>query len=47
MDGNFKAEHMLLKKATNEVRLMNGKGFMVMSEPYKTYLTGSKNRVEV
>ncbi|KIM56213.1 hypothetical protein SCLCIDRAFT_74076, partial [Scleroderma citrinum Foug A] len=38
MNGNVKAEHMMLKKATNEVRLMDGKGFMVMLEPYKTYL---------
>ena len=35
MGGNFKVEHMLMKKATNEVWLMDGKGFMVTSEPYK------------
>jgi len=47
MDGNFKAEHMLLKQAPNEVWLMNGKGFMVTLQPYKSYLAGSANRVEV
>ena len=47
MDGNFKAEHMLMKQAANEVWPMDGKGFMVTSEPYKAYLTGSKNWVEV
>ena len=47
MDGNFKAEHILMKKAANEVWLMDGKGFMVTSEPYKAYLTNSKNWVEV
>jgi len=47
MDGNFKAEHMLLKQAPNEVWLMDGKGFMVTSELYKSYLAGSANRVEV
>ena len=44
MDGNFKVEHMLMKKAANEVQLMDGKGFMVTSEPYKAYLTSSKNQ---
>jgi len=47
MDGNFKAEHMLLKSAPNEVWLMDGKGFMVTSGAYKTYLAGSANRIEV
>ena len=47
MDGNFKAEHMLLKNASQELWLMDGKGFMVTSEPYNRYLAGSVNRVEV
>ena len=47
MDGNFKAEHMLLKQTTNEVWLMDGKGFMVTEEPYKTYLAATANWVEV
>lgn len=47
MDGNFKAEHMLLKQPADELWLMNGKGFMVTAEPYKSYLAQSANRVEV
>ena len=47
MDGNFKAEHMLLKNASQELWLMDGKKFMVTSEPYKRYLAGSVNQVEV
>ena len=47
MDGNFKAEHMLLKNVSQELWLMDGKGFMVASEPYKRYLAGSVNQVEV
>ena len=47
MDGNFKAEHMLLKQNTNEVWLMDGKGFMVTEQPYKRYLAGTANQVEV
>jgi len=43
MVGNFKVEHMLLKSAPNEVWLMDGKGFMVTSWAYKTYLAGSAN----
>ncbi|KIM70529.1 hypothetical protein SCLCIDRAFT_18643 [Scleroderma citrinum Foug A] len=46
MDGNFKAEHMLLKRPADELWLMNGKGFMVTAEPYKTYLAQTANRVE-
>ncbi|KIM63799.1 hypothetical protein SCLCIDRAFT_116668, partial [Scleroderma citrinum Foug A] len=46
MDGNFKAEHMLLKRNTNEVWLMDGKGFMVTEQPYKRYLAGTANQVE-
>ena len=47
MDGNFKAEHMLLKHAENELWLMDGNGFMVTSQPYKAYLEGTANVVEV
>ena len=47
MDGNFKVEHMLLKNASQELWLMDGKGFMVTSELYKNYLAGSVNQVEV
>ena len=40
---DFKAEHMLLKHAENELWLMDGKGFMVGSQPYKEYLEGTAN----
>ncbi|KAL4070615.1 hypothetical protein J3A83DRAFT_4358749 [Scleroderma citrinum] len=46
VDGNFKAEHMYPKDPNNEVQLMDGKGFMVESMPYKEYLKGSTNVVE-
>ncbi|KAL4073924.1 hypothetical protein J3A83DRAFT_4357851 [Scleroderma citrinum] len=46
MDGNFKAEHMHPTDPNNEVWLMDGKGFMVESMPYKEYLKGSTNVVE-
>ncbi|KAL4067125.1 hypothetical protein V8B97DRAFT_2025227 [Scleroderma yunnanense] len=41
MDGNLKAEHMHPTDPNNEVWLMDGKGFMVESMPYKEYLKGS------
>ena len=43
MDGNFKAKHMLLKNALQELWLMDEKGFMVTSEPYNQYLARSVN----
>ena len=47
MDGNFKAEHMVSKSASQELWLMDGKGFMVTSDPYKEYVARSVNHVEV
>ncbi|KAI6147871.1 hypothetical protein BKA82DRAFT_4014997 [Pisolithus tinctorius] len=47
MDSNFKAKHMLPKNAAEEVWLMDGNGFMVTSAPYKEYLTGTINQIEV
>ncbi|KAI6149896.1 hypothetical protein BKA82DRAFT_3976523, partial [Pisolithus tinctorius] len=47
MDGNFKAEHMHPKDTGSEAWLMDGKGYMVTSQPYKEYLSGTKNVVEV
>ncbi|KAL4061722.1 hypothetical protein J3A83DRAFT_4119082, partial [Scleroderma citrinum] len=46
MDGNFKAKHMHSKDPSNEVWLMDGKGFIVESMPYKEYLKGITNVVE-
>ncbi|KAI6032497.1 hypothetical protein EDC04DRAFT_2605145 [Pisolithus marmoratus] len=45
MDGNFKAEHMAPKNVGNETWLMDGQGYMVASQDYKTYLGGTKNRI--
>ncbi|KAI6032725.1 hypothetical protein F5J12DRAFT_779172 [Pisolithus orientalis] len=47
MDGNFKAEHMHPKDAGSEAWLMDGKGYMVASQPYKEYLSSTKNVVEI
>ncbi|KAI6039424.1 hypothetical protein EDC04DRAFT_2603189 [Pisolithus marmoratus] len=45
MDGNFKAEHMAPKNAGNETWLMDGQGYMVASQDYKTYLGGTTNKI--
>ncbi|KAI5998314.1 hypothetical protein EDC04DRAFT_2584947 [Pisolithus marmoratus] len=45
MDGNFKAEHMPPKNAGNETWLMDGQGYMVASQDYKTYLGGTTNKI--
>ncbi|KAI5998416.1 hypothetical protein F5J12DRAFT_724876, partial [Pisolithus orientalis] len=47
MDGNFKEEHMHPKDAGSKAWLMDGKGYMVTSQPYKEYLSGTKNVVEI
>ncbi|KAI6012389.1 hypothetical protein F5J12DRAFT_926324 [Pisolithus orientalis] len=47
MDGNFKAEHMHPKDAGSKAWLMDGKGYMVTSQPYKEYLSSTKNVVEI
>ncbi|KIN97577.1 hypothetical protein M404DRAFT_94807, partial [Pisolithus tinctorius Marx 270] len=40
-------EHMHPKDAGSEAWLMDGKGYMVASQPYKEYLSGTKNVVEI
>ncbi|KAI6006560.1 hypothetical protein F5J12DRAFT_782829 [Pisolithus orientalis] len=47
MDGNFKAEHMHPKEAGSTAWMMDGKGYMVASQPYKEYLSSTKNVVEI
>ena len=47
MDGNFKAEHMQPRNPTDELWLMDGRGFMVASDNYRDYLAGTANRPEV
>ncbi|KAI5998448.1 hypothetical protein EDC04DRAFT_2612458 [Pisolithus marmoratus] len=45
MDSNFKAEHMPPKNAGNETWLMDGQGYMVASQDYKTPLGGTTNKI--
>ncbi|KAI6010334.1 hypothetical protein EDC04DRAFT_2510232, partial [Pisolithus marmoratus] len=45
MDSNFKVEHMVPKHASNETWLMDGQGYMVASQDYKTYLGGTTNKI--
>ncbi|KAI6002338.1 hypothetical protein F5J12DRAFT_784056 [Pisolithus orientalis] len=47
MDRNLKAEHMHPKDAGSKAWLIDGKGYMVVSQPYKEYLSGTKNVVEI
>ena len=42
MDGNFKAEHLHDRNSDNQVSLMDGLGFMVSQNPYKSYLLCSQ-----
>ncbi|KAG1732333.1 hypothetical protein EDB19DRAFT_1896758 [Suillus lakei] len=46
MDGNFKAEHMHPVNASNEVSLMDGLGFMVSNERYKSHLAIAQDHVQ-
>ena len=41
MDGNLKAEHMQPRNPTDELWLMDGRGFMVASGDYRDYLAGT------
>lgn len=43
MDGNFHAEKMYMKKASNDLPLHNGEGFMVESTRYKAHIEAHKN----
>ncbi|KAG1720292.1 hypothetical protein EDB19DRAFT_1836061 [Suillus lakei] len=46
MDGNFKAEHMHPVNASDEVPLMDGLGFMVSNERYKSHLAIAQDHVQ-
>ncbi|KAG2111303.1 uncharacterized protein F5147DRAFT_573626, partial [Suillus discolor] len=46
MDGNFKAEHMHLVNPSDEVSLMDGLGFMVSDERYKSHLAIARDHVQ-
>ena len=45
MDGNFKAEHLHDRNSDNQVSLMDGLGFMVSQNPYKSYLLHSQRNL--
>ncbi|KAG1791605.1 uncharacterized protein HD556DRAFT_1240517, partial [Suillus plorans] len=46
MDGNFKAEHMHPVNPSDEVSLMDGLGFMVSDERYKSHLAIAQDNVQ-
>jgi hypothetical protein len=46
MDGNFKAEHMHPVNPSDEVSLMDGLGFMVSTERYKSHLVIARDHVQ-
>ncbi|KIN95757.1 hypothetical protein M404DRAFT_165012, partial [Pisolithus tinctorius Marx 270] len=46
MDGNFKAEHMHERKSEDQVRLMDGLGYMVTNPNYADYLKATPHIVE-
>jgi len=41
-DGNFKLQHMKMKKPEDDVWLRDGGGFMVQNSPYQTHLKTTK-----
>ena len=47
MDGNFKAEHLHDWNSDDQVSLMDGLGFMVSQNPYKSYLSNTSTQHEV
>ncbi|KAG1851426.1 hypothetical protein DFJ58DRAFT_716683 [Suillus subalutaceus] len=46
MDGNFKAEHLHAANLSDEVSLMDGRGFMVSDHIYKEHLSLAKEAVQ-
>ncbi|KAG1839425.1 hypothetical protein F4604DRAFT_1994190 [Suillus subluteus] len=46
MDGNFKAEHLHAANLSNEVSLMDGRGFMVSDRIYKEHLSLAKEAIQ-
>jgi hypothetical protein len=41
VDGNFSAEHMKMRKPGGDVRLVNGEGYVVEEEAYRTHLSSA------
>lgn len=38
VDGNFKADHLIMKNPNDDVRLMDGEGYFVNQMPYQHHL---------
>ena len=47
MDGNFKAEHMKMRNAHDDVSLGEGEEYMVDGHMYKAHLAIAKDAVDV
>jgi hypothetical protein len=47
VDGNFSAEHMKMLRADEDVRLVNGEGYMVEERVYQEHLKASSDQKEV
>ena len=47
MDGNFKAEHMHDRSPSDQVYLMDGRGYMVARDKYHEYLKATHHPAEV
>lgn len=47
MDGNFSAEHMIMRHPKNDIALSNGAGYMVAPGPYKAHLGVAQEDREV
>lgn len=46
-DGNFSAEHMIMKHPERDVALADGESYTVKSEPYEEHLRLSTDDTEV
>ncbi|KIN99238.1 hypothetical protein M404DRAFT_30665 [Pisolithus tinctorius Marx 270] len=46
MDGNFKAEHMHDRRPADQVRMMDGRGYMVSNSEYQAYLQATPHVTE-
>jgi len=47
VDGNFSAEHLKMRKAETDVRLVNGEGYMVEEGNYQCHLSEGANVSQV
>lgn len=47
MDGNFKADHMKMKRSDDDVKLTDGEGYFVAEASYQQHLETAKGVKEV